>query len=163
MQDFNRIASDVRLGRDVKLFGFVNLYGCSIGDDTQLGCFVEIQRNAAVGARCKISSHTFICEGVVIEDEVFVGHHVCFTNDVLPRACRADGTPKTAADWQLVQTWVRRRASIGSGAVILPGVTIGEGAIVGAGSVVTKDVAPRVVVAGNPARLIRALGPDEAP
>ena len=163
MQDFNRIASDVRLGRDVKIFGFVNLYGCSIGDDTQLGCYVEIQKNAVVGARCKISSHAFICEGVVIEDEVFIGHHVCFTNDVLPRACRADGTPKAAADWQVVQTWVRRRASIGSGAVILPGVTIGEGAIVGAGSVVTDDVAPRVVVAGNPARVVRPLGTDEAP
>ncbi len=163
MQDFNRIAPDVRLGRDVRIFGFVNLYGCSIGDDTQLGCYVEIQKNATVGARCKISSHAFICEGVVIEDEVFIGHHVCFTNDVLPRACRADGTPKAAADWHMVQTWVRRRASIGSGAVILPGVTIGEGAVVGAGSVVTEDVAPRVVVAGNPARVLRTLGTDEAP
>ena len=163
MHDFNRIAPDVRLGRDVKIFGFVNLYGCSIGDDTQLGCFVEIQKNARVGERCKISSHAFICEGVVIEDEVFIGHHVCFTNDVFPRACRADGTLKAAADWQLVPTFVRRRASIGSGAVILPGVTIGEGAVVGAGSVVTEDVAPRVVVAGNPARVLRTLGADEAP
>ena len=163
MQNFNRIAPDVRLGRDVKIFGFVNLYGCSIGDDTQIGCYVEIQKNARVGVRCKISSHAFICEGVVIEDEVFIGHHVCFTNDVFPRACRADGALKAAADWKLVETVVRRRASIGSGAVILPGVTIGEGAIVGAGSVVTEDVAPRVVVAGNPARVIRTLGADEAP
>jgi acetyltransferase-like isoleucine patch superfamily enzyme len=163
MQDFNRIAPDVRLGRDVKIFGFVNLYGCSVGDDTQLGCFVEIQKNAVVGQRCKISSHAFICEGVVIEDEVFIGHHVCFTNDVWPRACRADGTLKGDADWKLVPTRVRRRASIGSGAVILPGVTVGEGAIVGAGSVVTHDVAPRAVVAGNPARVLRTLDPGEAP
>jgi UDP-2-acetamido-3-amino-2,3-dideoxy-glucuronate N-acetyltransferase len=163
MADFNRIAPDVRLGRDVKLFGFVNLYGCSIGDDTQVGCFVEIQRNAVVGRRCKISSHAFICEGVVIEDEVFIGHHVCFTNDVLPRACRVDGTLQTRDDWRLVPTRVQRRASIGSGAVLLPGVTVGEGAIVGAGSVVTEDVAPRAVVAGNPARFIRTLAEGEAP
>lgn len=162
MQDFNRIAPDVRLGRDVKIFGFANLYGCSVGDDSRIGCFVEIQKNAVVGARCKISSHAFICEGVVIEDEVFIGHHVCFTNDVLPRACRTDGTLQQDADWQVVATRVRRRASIGSGAVILAGVTVGEGAIVGAGSVVTKDVAPRAVVAGNPARVIRTLEPDEA-
>ena len=163
MQELNRIAPDVRLGRNVKFFGFVNLYGCSIGDDTQLGCFVEVQKNAIVGMRCKISSHAFICEGVVIEDEDFIGHHVCFTNDRLPRACRADGGLKGDADWELLPTRVRRRASIGSGAVILPGVTIGEGAMVGAGSVVTKDVAPRAVVAGNPARLIRTLQPHEAP
>jgi len=163
MQDFNRIAPDVRLGRDVKIFGFANLYGCSVGDDSRIGCFVEIQKNAVVGARCKISSHAFICEGVVIEDEVFIGHHVCFTNDVFPRACRADGTLQQDADWQVVATRVRRRASIGSGAVILPGVTVGEGAVVGAGSVVTKDVAPRAVVAGNPARVIRTLESDEAP
>ncbi len=163
MQDFNRIAADVRLGRDVKVFGFANLYGCTIGDQTQIGCYVEIQKHAVVGARCKISSHAFICEGVVIEDEVFIGHHVCFTNDVLPRACRADGTLKGPADWQLVPTFVRRRASIGSGTVILPGVTVGEGAIVGAGSVVTADVAPRTVVAGNPARVLRRLGEGDAP
>jgi acetyltransferase-like isoleucine patch superfamily enzyme len=163
MQDFNRIAADVRLGRDVKLFGFVNLYGCRIGDETQIGCFVEIQKNAVVGMRCKISSHAFICEGVVIEDEVFIGHHVCFTNDLLPRACRVDGALQTGDDWQVVPTRVRRRASIGSGAVILAGVTVGEGAIVGAGSVVTHDVAPRAVVAGNPARLMRALATGEAP
>jgi UDP-2-acetamido-3-amino-2,3-dideoxy-glucuronate N-acetyltransferase len=163
MQDFNRIAPDVRLGRDVKIYGFANLYGCSVGDDTHVGCYVEIQKNAVVGARCKISSHAFICEGVVIEDEVFIGHHVCFTNDVLPRACRADGKPKAEADWHVVPTRVRRRASIGSGAVILPGVTVGEGAVVGAGSVVTEDVAPRAVVAGNPARVIRTLDAGEAP
>jgi UDP-2-acetamido-3-amino-2,3-dideoxy-glucuronate N-acetyltransferase len=163
MQDFNRIAPDVRLGRDVKIFGFANLYGCSVGDETHVGCYVEIQKNAIVGARCKISSHAFICEGVVIEDEVFIGHHVCFTNDVLPRACRADGRLKEAADWQMVPTRVRRRASIGSGAVILPGITVGEGAIVGAGSVVTEDVASRAVVAGNPARVIRTLDAGEAP
>ncbi len=163
MQDFNRIAADVRLGRDVKVFGFANLYGCTIGDETQIGCYVEIQKNAVVGARCKISSHAFICEGVVIEDEVFIGHHVCFTNDVLPRACRPDGTLRGQADWQLVPTFVRRRASIGSGVVILPGVTVGEGAIVGAGSVVTSDVAPRTVVAGNPARVLRTLGEGDAP
>jgi len=162
MQDFNRIAPDVRLGRDVRIFGFANLYGCSVGDHTRVGCFVEIQKNAVVGMRCKISSHAFICEGVVIEDEVFIGHHVCFTNDVFPRACRADGTPKGDDDWQMVPTRIRRRASIGSGAVILPGVTVGEGAIVGAGSVVTEDVAPRSVVAGNPARFIRSLDADEA-
>lgn len=163
MQDFNRIAPDVRLGRDVKIVGFANLYGCSIGDDSRIGCFVEIQRNAVVGARCKISSHAFICEGVIIEDEVFIGHHVCFTNDVLPRACSADGKPKKPADWEVVPTRVRRRASIGSGAVILAGVTVGEGAVVGAGSVVTEDVAARVVVAGNPARVIRTLAAGEAP
>jgi acetyltransferase-like isoleucine patch superfamily enzyme len=163
MQDFNRIAPDVRLGRDVKIFGFANLYGCSVGDDSRIGCYVEIQKNAVVGARCKISSHAFICEGVVIEDEVFIGHHVCFTNDVFPRACRPDGTLQQEADWQVVVTRVRRRASIGSGAVILPGVTVGEGAVVGAGSVVTKDVAPRAIVAGNPACVIRTLDDGEAP
>ena len=157
-----RVAADVVLGRDVALADFVNLYGCRIGDESKVGPFVEIQKNAVVGMRCKISSHAFICEGVVIEDEVFVGHHVCFTNDVFPRACRADGTPKGDDDWQMVPTRIRRRASIGSGAVILPGVTVGEGAIVGAGSVVTEDVAPRSVVAGNPARFIRNLDADEA-
>src|SRR5262245_36200577 len=163
MENFNRIALDVRLGRDVKIHGFANLYGCTVGDDTQIGCYVEIQKNAVVGMRCKISSHAFICEGVVIEDEVFVGHHVCFTNDVMPRACRADGTPKGEGDWQLVPTRVRRRASIGSGAVILPGVTVGEGAVVGAGSVVAEDVAPRTVVVGNPARVLRTLAAGEVP
>lgn len=163
MESFNRIAADVRLGTDVKIFGFANLYGCTIGDQTRIGCFVEIQRNAVIGARCKISSHSFICEGVEIEDEVFIGHHVCFTNDLLPRACRPDGTLQTDADWVVVPTLVRRRASIGSGAVILAGVTIGEGALVGAGAVVTADVAARTIVAGNPARVLRALAEGEAP
>ncbi len=163
MQGFNRIAPDVQLGRDVKIFGFANLYGCSVGDESRIGCFVEMQKNVRVGARCKISSHAFICEGVEIEDEVFIGHHVCFTNDLLPRACNADGAPKGDTDWQVVPTHVRRRASIGSGAVILAGVTIGAGAIVGAGAVVTHDVPPRTIVVGNPARVVRTLAEGEAP
>jgi UDP-2-acetamido-3-amino-2,3-dideoxy-glucuronate N-acetyltransferase len=163
MDTFNRIAPDVRLGRDVKIFGFANLYGCSIGDETRIGCFVEIQKSASIGARCKISSHSFVCEGVTIEDEVFIGHHVCFTNDLRPRACRPDGELQTEEDWAVVPTLVQRRASIGSGAVILAGVTIGEGAIVGAGAVVTKDVSPRTIVAGNPAHVIRTLLEGEAP
>jgi UDP-2-acetamido-3-amino-2,3-dideoxy-glucuronate N-acetyltransferase len=163
METFNRIAPDVRLGRDVKLFGFANLYGCTIGDESRIGCFVEIQKNAVVGARCKISSHAFICEGVSIEDEVFIGHHVCFTNDLRPRACRPDGALQTDDDWVLVPTRVRRRASIGSGAVILAGVTIGEGAIIGAGAVVVADVAARTIVVGNPTRIVRRLDEGEAP
>lgn len=163
METFNRIAPDVQLGQEVKLFGFVNLYGCRVGDGTSIGCFVEIQKNATVGARCKISSHAFICEGVTIEDEVFIGHHACFTNDLLPRACRADGALQTEADWQIVPTHVGRRASVGSGATILAGITIGEGAIVGAGAVVTKDVPPRTIVAGNPAHVVRTLLNGEAP
>lgn len=150
--EFARIADDVTMGEDVRLVGLVNLYGCSIGTQTTIGPFVEIQRGASVGARCKISSHTFICEGVTIEDEVFVGHHVCFTNDRAPRATRTDGSLQTADDWKLETTRVERGASIGSGAVILPGVIIGRGAMVGAGSVVTRDVAPHSTVAGNPAR-----------
>lgn len=149
-----RIAPDVKLGRNVGLYCFVNLYGCSIGDDSRVGSFVEIQKNASIGARCKISSHTFICEGVTIEDEVFVGHGVMFINDPDPRAT-AGGRPQTEADWKVVPTRVCKGASIGTGAVILGGVTIGEGALVGAGAVVTKDVAPRTVVAGCPARLMR--------
>jgi UDP-2-acetamido-3-amino-2,3-dideoxy-glucuronate N-acetyltransferase len=163
MSDFNRIAPDVRMGKDVRVFGFANLYGCTIGDGTKIGCYVEIQKNATIGARCKVSSHTFVCEGVTLEDEVFVGHHVCFTNDLLPRACRPDGALQTEADWKVVPTLVRRRASIGSGAVILAGVTIGEGALVGAGAVVTRDVPARTIVAGNPARVVRALKEGEAP
>jgi acetyltransferase-like isoleucine patch superfamily enzyme len=163
VETFNRIASDVRLGKDARVFGFANLYGCTIGDASKIGCFVEIQKNATVGARCKISSHSFICEGVTIEDEVFVGHHVCFTNDRMPRACNPDGSMQTERDWKVVPTRVKRRASIGSGAVILAGITIGEGAMVGAGSVVTKDVPPRTIVAGNPARVIRELEEGEAP
>ena len=152
-----RIAPDVVLGRDVRIADFVNLYGCRIGDESRVGPFVEIQKNAAVGRRCKVSSHTFICEGVTLEDEVFVGHGVTFVNDRFPRATTEAGTLQTDADWVCEPTLVRRRASIGSGATILCGVTIGEEAIVGAGSVVTRDVAARTVVAGNPAREIRRL------
>jgi UDP-2-acetamido-3-amino-2,3-dideoxy-glucuronate N-acetyltransferase len=144
----------VRLGNNVAIHCFVNLYGCRVGDDTRVGAFVEIQKNASVGARCKISSHTFICEGVTIEDEVFVGHGVMFINDRNPRAT-ADGQPQTEADWQVVPTRICRGASIGSGAVILAGVTIGAGALIGAGAVVTRDVAPGTVVAGVPARFVR--------
>jgi UDP-2-acetamido-3-amino-2,3-dideoxy-glucuronate N-acetyltransferase len=151
-----RIAPDVKLGRDVKIYAFVNLYGCSIGDETRIGTFVEIQKNASVGARCKISSHTFICEGVTIEDEVFVGHGVTFINDLYPRATAEDGKPQTEADWQVVPTVVKRGASIGSGATLLGGITIGERAIVGAGAVVTRDVPPDTTVAGNPARVLRS-------
>ena len=151
---FCRIAPDVRLGRDVKIFAFVNLYGCAIGDETKIGTFVEIQKNATIGRRCKISSHTFICEGVTIEDECFVGHGVVFINDRRPEAVNADGSSKTESDWRVVPTRVGRRASIGSGAVIMCGLTIGEGALVGAGAVVTKDVPPGAVVAGSPARLL---------
>jgi acetyltransferase-like isoleucine patch superfamily enzyme len=154
--NFLRIGKDVRLGRDVSVHCFVNLYGCSIGDETRVGAFVEIQKNVSVGSRCKISSHTFVCEGVTIEDEVFVGHGVMFINDLDPRATAVGGKPQTEADWVVVPTTVRRGASIGSGAVIMGGVTIGEGALVGAGAVVTKDVAANSVVAGVPARLMRA-------
>jgi UDP-2-acetamido-3-amino-2,3-dideoxy-glucuronate N-acetyltransferase len=155
--DLNRIADDVVLGRDVSVVAFVNLYGCTIGDETKIGPFVEIQAGARVGSRCKVSSHSFICEGVTIEDEVFVGHHVCFTNDLLPRATNADGSLQTPDDWRLEPTVVRRGASIGSGAVILAGIEIGAGAIIGAGAVVTKDVGPQQVVAGVPARPLRTL------
>ncbi|MGH9929790.1 MAG: acyltransferase [Pyrinomonadaceae bacterium] len=150
------IGSDVSLGKDVKVFqpDLVNLYGCTIAAETKIGAFVEIQKNASVGARCKISSHTFICEGVTIEDEVFVGHGVMFTNDPYPRAINNDGEPQTEADWSVVATRVRRRASIGSNATILAGVTIGESALVGAGAVVTSDVADYAIVAGVPARPI---------
>ena len=149
------VAPDVRLGDGVKIHGFVNLYGCTIGDESRIGSFVEIQRNARIGRRCKISSHSFVCEGVIIEDECFVGHHVVFVNDRYPMAVSADGTPQGDDDWEVVATQVGRRASIGSGAVILCGVTIGEGALVGAGSVVTKDVPPHTIVTGNPARVLR--------
>jgi len=155
-----RITDDVRLGRNVRIYDFVNLYGCSIGDDSKIGTFVEIQKNASVGARCKISSHTFICEGVTIEDDCFIGHHVCFTNDRYPRAT-VGGALQTEADWTVIPTRVRRGASIGSGAVILCGVTIGEGALVGAGAVVTRDVPPGAVVAGVPARVRRVFREGE--
>jgi acetyltransferase-like isoleucine patch superfamily enzyme len=151
------IAADVKLGRDVTIYDFVNLYGCEIGDETKIGTFVEIQKGAKVGRRVKISSHTFICEGVEIEDQVFVGHGVTFINDRYPRAATADGVLQTDADWKVVPTIVRRGASIGSGSTILCGVEIGEGAIVGAGSVVTKDVEPGTIVAGNPARVLRSV------
>jgi acetyltransferase-like isoleucine patch superfamily enzyme len=154
--DCIRIAPDVKLGVGVQLFGFVNLYGCEIGDDTRIGTFVEIQKNARIGARCKISSHTFICEGVTIQDEVFVGHGVIFVNDRFPRAVTSDGVLQTEADWECQKTVVETGASIGSGSTLLGGVTVGRGAMVGAGSVVTRDVAPLSVVAGNPARTMPA-------
>ena len=156
---FSLVAPDVELGRDVKIYGFVNLYGCRVGDGTRIGTFVEIQKGARVGARCKISSHTFVCEGVEIEDEVFVGHGVMFTNDRRPRATRPDGEPQTEADWTLERTVVRRGASIGSNATILCGLEIGERAVVGAGAVVTRSVPAGAVVAGNPARVIESREP----
>lgn len=149
------IADDVRLGPGVKLSKFINLYGCTVGENTKIGAFVEIQKNARVGKNCKISSHTFICEGVVIEDEVFVGHGVTFINDTYPRATTDSGSLQTEADWKVEPTLVKRGASIGSGATILANVTIGERALVGAGSVVTKDVPAGAIVAGNPAKIIR--------
>jgi UDP-2-acetamido-3-amino-2,3-dideoxy-glucuronate N-acetyltransferase len=150
------IASDVIIGPGVRIFqpDLVNLYGCSIGADTKVGAFVEIQKNASIGKRCKISSHSFICEGVTIEDECFIGHGVMFTNDVYPRAVNEDGSPQTEADWKVVKTVVKKRASIGSNATILAGITIGEGALIGAGAVVTHDVPSFAIVAGVPARVI---------
>ena len=153
--EFARIASDVKVGRGVKIFAFVNLYGCEIGDDTKIGTFVEIQKGARVGKRVKVSSHTFICEGVTIEDEVFVGHGVMFINDKYPRATTDAGQLQTDADWICTPTLIKRGASLGSNATILCGVTIGENAVVGAGSVVTRDIPAGAVVAGNPARIIR--------
>jgi acetyltransferase-like isoleucine patch superfamily enzyme len=155
--DFCAIAPDVTLGRDVRLSRFLNLYGCEIGDETKIGAFVEIQKQARVGRRCKISSHTFICEGVTIEDHVFVGHGVTFINDTYPRATTGDGALQTERDWTVEPTLVKRGASIGSGATILSNVVIGEHAIVGAGAVVTRDVPPHAIVAGNPARVVRRL------
>lgn len=156
------IAPDVKLGAGVQLFGFVNLYGCDIGDETRIGTFVEIQKGVRVGARCKISSHTFICEGVTIQDEVFVGHGVIFVNDRHPRAAQSDGTLKTEADWECQKTLVESGASIGSGSTLLGGLTIGKGSMVGAGSVVTRDVAPFSTVAGNPARVLPSSNPGIA-
>jgi acetyltransferase-like isoleucine patch superfamily enzyme len=155
MSDYVCIAPDVKLGRNVKLSKFINLYGCDIGDDTKIGAFVEIQKNASVGRNCKISSHTFICEGVIIEDGVFVGHSVTFINDRYPRAINSEGKLQTEADWKVEPTLVRSGASIGSGATILSSVSIGENAIVGAGSVVTRDVVANAIVMGNPARVVR--------
>jgi UDP-2-acetamido-3-amino-2,3-dideoxy-glucuronate N-acetyltransferase len=158
--EFARIAPDVKLGRDVTIHGFVNLYGCEIGDQTKIGTFVEIQKGAKIGSRVKVSSHSFICEGVTIEDEVFIGHGVIFINDKYPRATTGTGNVQTEADWECVPTLVRRGASIGSNATVLCGVTIGERATVGAGSVVTRDVPPGTVVAGAPARILRYVGPE---
>ncbi len=156
-QPLQRIAPDVRLGKNVRLHGFVNLYGCEIGDDVKIGTFVEIQKGVKIGNRCKISSHTFVCEGVTLEDGVFVGHNVTFTNDLHPRATNGDGQLQTDADWKCIPTLVKQRASIGSGATLLCGITIGEDAMIGAGSVVTKDVPPRAIVVGNPARIVKTL------
>jgi acetyltransferase-like isoleucine patch superfamily enzyme len=152
------IADDVKLGKNVKLSKFINLYGCSIGDNTKIGAFVEIQKNAFVGSNCKISSHTFICEGVTIEDNVFIGHSVTFINDKQPRATTPDGSLQTEADWTVEPTLVKKGASVGSGCTILSNVTIGENAILGAGSVVTKDVPPGAIVAGNPAKILKKIG-----
>jgi acetyltransferase-like isoleucine patch superfamily enzyme len=157
MNPYNSIADGVKLGTNVRLSEFINLYGCEIGDETKIGAFVEIQKNASVGKCCKISSHTFVCEGVVIEDNVFVGHGVMFINDSYPRATTGNGNLQTEADWKVERTVVRKGASIGSGATILSNTNIGENAIVGAGSVVTKDVPPNAIVAGNPARVLRYI------
>ncbi len=157
MNPYQKIAPDVKLGKDVRIFSFTNLYGCEIGDQTKIGTFVEVQKGAKIGARCKISSHTFICEGVTIEDEVFIGHNVTFINDRLPRATRVDGGLQTEADWKCESTVVKRGASIGSSAVLLCGISIGQNAVVGAGSVVTKDVPDNAIVVGNPARVVRKL------
>ncbi len=157
MDTYQCIAPDVKLGQNVKLSKFINLYGCEIGDDSKIGAFVEIQKNASVGKRCKISSHTFICEGVTIEDNVFIGHGVMFINDSYPRATAADGNLQTEADWKVERTVVKKGASIGSGATILSNVSIGENAIVGAGSVVTKDVPAGSIVVGNPAKVLRYI------
>ena len=161
MNEFLSIAPDVKLGANVKLARFINLYGCEVGDQTKIGTFVEIQKNAKVGKRCKISSHTFICEGVIMEDNVFVGHGVTFINDTYPRAVTADGKLQTDADWKVEPTVVKKGASIGSGATILSNLTIGENAMVGAGSVVTKSVPANTVVVGNPARVLRSMSGTE--
>ncbi|MGA9542871.1 MAG: acyltransferase [Candidatus Sulfotelmatobacter sp.] len=157
MNPYQCIAPDVKLGQNVKLSKFINLYGCEIGDESKIGAFVEIQKNASVGKRCKISSHTFICEGVTIEDNVFIGHGVMFINDSYPRATAADGNLQTEADWEVERTIVKKGASIGSGATILSNISIGKNAIVGAGSVVTKDVPPSSIVVGNPAKVLRYI------
>lgn len=154
---YNCISDDVRLGQNVRLAKFINLYGCEIGDETKIGAFVEVQKNASIGKRCKISSHSFICEGVVIEDNVFIGHGVMFINDSYPRATTDEGSLQTEADWKVERTTIKKGASIGSGVTILSNTTVGENAIVGAGSVVTKDVPPDAIVAGNPARLLRYI------
>jgi acetyltransferase-like isoleucine patch superfamily enzyme len=157
VNEFCSITPDVKLGKDVRLSRFINLYGCQIGDETKIGAFVEIQKNARVGRRCKVSSHTFICEGVTIEDNVFIGHGVTFINDLYPRSTTAEGELQTEKDWGVEATLIKRGASIGSGSTILSNVTVGENAIVGAGSVVTGDVPPNVIVAGNPAKVLRSI------
>jgi acetyltransferase-like isoleucine patch superfamily enzyme len=162
VREFCAIAADVKLGQGVTLSKFINLYGCQIGDDTKIGAFVEIQKNASVGQRCKISSHTFVCEGVIIEDNVFIGHSVTFINDSYPRATAQDGKLQSEKDWHVEKTVVKRGASIGSGATILSKVVIGENAIVGAGSVVTRDVPSNTIVAGNPARILRSVNSVES-
>jgi len=157
MEAYLAISDDVKLGENVRLAKFINLYGCSIGDNTKIGTFVEVQKNAFIGKNCKVSSHTFICEGVYVEDDVFIGHNVTFINDLYPRATTAGGELQTEADWAVGKTFVKRGASIGSSSTLLSGITVGEGAIVGAGSVVTKDVPPYCIVAGNPARILRKI------
>ncbi len=152
--NFNRISSDVKLGRDVKIHGYANLYGCELGDNSRVGCFVEIQKNAKIGKNCKISSHSFICEGVTIEDNVFIGHNVTFINDLFPRATREDGSMQTDQDWVCIPTVIKKGASIGSGVTLLGGVTVGENALIGAGSVVTRDIPSNAIAVGNPARII---------
>ena len=156
-QLFQRIATDVKLGKGVRLYGFTNLYGCEIGDEVKVGAFVEVQKGAKIGSRCKISSHSFICEGVTLEEEVFIGHNVTFINDLYPRSTDGEGRLQTESDWKCVPTLVKKGASIGSSATLLCGITVGEYAIVGAGSVVTKDVPPYSVVAGNPAKVLKML------
>ncbi|GAB4367473.1 MAG: acyltransferase [Deltaproteobacteria bacterium] len=156
-----KIAPDVKLGQGVKIYDFVNLYGCEIGDNTKVGTFVEVQKGAKIGKNCKISSHTFICEGVTIEDDVFIGHNVTFINDMYPRATVEGGGLQTEADWVCIPTLIKKGASIGSSTTLLAGITVGEGAIVGAGSVVTRDVPPGAIVAGNPARFLRNVGEEK--
>ena len=154
-QPYRQIASDVKMGKGVRIYGFTNLYGCEIGDDVKIGTFVEIQKGARIGSRCKISSHTFICEGVILEDDVFVGHNVTFINDLYPRSTNDEGQLQTEADWKCVPTHIKQGASIGSGATLLCGITVGSRAVIGAGSVVTRDVPAGAIVAGNPARVLR--------
>ena len=161
MNEFVSIAPSVKLGKDVRLSKFINLYGCEIGDETKIGAFVEIQKNSSVGKRCKISSHTFVCEGVEIQDNVFIGHSVTFINDSYPRATTASGELQTEADWKVEKTVISKGASIGSGSTILSNINVGENAIVGAGSVVTKDVPANAIVAGNPARVLRYLNEEK--
>lgn len=157
MNEFCCIAADVKLGKDVRLSKFINMYGCEVGDETKIGAFVEIQKNAVIGRRCKISSHTFVCEGVTIEDNVFIGHSVTFINDSYPRATTAEGELQTEKDWRVEKTLIKKGASIGSGSTILSNVVVGENAIVGAGSVVTRDVPANTIVAGNPAKILRSM------